>query len=81
MTDMQTMPVPELVKEIRIRTENMEPLQALVLNCLANRLDQQEERLKAALRQEQRATTDLRREVNSHKRTKKLLRKCKEQRR
>ena len=81
MTDMQTMPVPELVKEIRIRTENMEPLQALVLNCLANRLDQQEDRLKQALRQEQRAVTDLRREVTAHKKTKKLLRQCKEKRR
>lgn len=62
MSDMQTAPVEELVAEIRIKSHDLDPLHALVLNVLANRLEQQAEllgkqelRIAEALRQEQEA--------------------------
>lgn len=66
MADMQTMPVDELVEGIRIKSQDMDPLHALVFNVLANRLEQQAEllgqtetRITEALRQEQEARRQL----------------------
>lgn len=77
MADMQTMPVEELVKEIRIKTHDMDVLQALVFNVLCNRLEEQAEllgnvelRVQEALRRE----ADMRRLLNVSERN---LMKCK----
>lgn len=44
MSDMATMPIPELVAGIREKTESMQPLQAMVLGVLAGRLMKEYER-------------------------------------
>lgn len=64
MSDMQTMPVDELVSEIRIRTHDMDILQAMVFNVLANRLEQQADELG---RMTLRVEDALRREADSRR--------------
>ena len=81
MSDMATMPVEELVAEIRIRTHDMDILQAMVFNVLCNRLEQQadllgtaEARVAAALRKEQEAVNKLNRLDRELKKAKRTIR-------
>jgi hypothetical protein len=64
MNDMQTMPVEDLVKEVRIKSHDMNPLQALVFNVFCNRLEQQDGEIKVL---EARNVEALRREAESRR--------------